>query len=474
MRNSALLVMALVASGCLRGGFAADGNLGERRGSALDVDSTPRDGAPRPEAGASSTLVWHAFFGGTGIDYCNTVQGDGKGNVFAGGMSTTPWGNPRRAFSVGNWDAYVVKFDGSGALLWNTFFGAEDWRGDHCSAIAVDSNGDPFVVGTSAGSWDTPRRAFAGGASDAFVAKLDGAGDLVWHTFVGGPGEDLGGGAAVVDSNGNCLLIGTSDAGWGTPRRAFAGETDGFVAKLSASGTLLWNTFLGSGGQDGAASIALDASGGVYVIGTSGASWGAPSLGHSGALDAYVARLDATGALVWNLFLGSAHDDEGRTIAADQQGLVVGGLSGANWASPKRAHQGQEDGFVAGLSLDGALLWNTFLGGTGMDVVDGVAVTGTVGVYAVGFSRSSWATPARAYSGGLSDAYAAQLDRDGALVWNLFLGGPGEQDADDDYGNSLAVDSRGSIFVGGDSSATWGAPSRAYVGDHDAYVAKLR
>jgi hypothetical protein len=117
---------------------------------------------------------------------------------------------------------------------------------------------------------------------------------LTWNTFLGGNGEDFGS-ALAVDGSGNVYVAGQSRANWGSPVRAFSGGYDLFAAKLDSDGHLTWNTFLGSGGEDGGAALAVDGSGNVYVAGTSGASWGSPVRAYSGdSFNPFVAKLSDT------------------------------------------------------------------------------------------------------------------------------------------------------------------------------------
>ena len=120
---------------------------------------------------------------------------------------------------------------------------------------------------------------------------------LEWNTFLGGTGEDYGSGIAV-DASGNVYVGGSSrDDTWGSPVRAFTGARDAFAAKLDSAGNLVWNTFLGGTGNEYDNSIAVDASGNVYVNGPSGygtaPTWGSPVRAYTaGISDAFVAKLD--------------------------------------------------------------------------------------------------------------------------------------------------------------------------------------
>lgn len=237
--------------------------------------------------------------------------------------------------------------------------------------------------------------------------------------------------------------------------------------------TLIWNTFFGAPGygDDHAKSVCADLHGNIYIVGYSEGTWGDPIRSYGGGdTDAFVAKLNSSGTLQWMTFLGGSGGDEGRDIIVDENGyLYVTGTSQATWASPIFPHGGSADAFAAKLSPAGALQWNTFLGGTGSDQGYGIGLDGSSNLYLTGTSGSSWGSPIRSFGGGGADAFAAKLDANGALQWNTFLGSDQV-----DYGNDLAVESSGNVFITGSSASTWGAPLLPFSGGFtDAFISKL-
>ncbi len=198
--------------------------------------------------------------------------------------------------------------------------------------MALDGNGNTFIAGTSAATWGEPLRAYTA-SDDAFAAKLDTAGNLLEYVL-GRVRERLRLGYRP-DAGGNIYLSGTGDAAWGSPIRAYTADADAFVVKLEAGGGLLWNTFLGGSGIDYGYSVAVDGNGNVYVGGHSTAAWGTPERAYTSGYDAYAAKLNAGGALLWSTFLGGSGDDYGYAVAVDGLGNVyLGGYSGASWGRP--------------------------------------------------------------------------------------------------------------------------------------------
>ena len=414
---------------------------------------------------SGGALFWSTFLGGDGFDYGYGIAVDGSGNVYVAGYSGATWGSPVIAYT-GGYDAFAAKLTSAGALTWNSFLGGSG--DDRSYAIAVDGGGNVYLTGYSSATWGSPVRTYSGDSCDAFAAKLTSAGMLTWNTFLGGGyGIDESHGIAV-DGSGNVYLTGQSYWDWGNPVGPHNGGYDVFAAKLDSAGSLTWNTFQGGNGLDIGEGIAVDGSGNVFVTGVSWAAWGLPVRAFSGSQDAFVAKLDPAGSLVWNTFLGGSHDDHGYGIAVDNSGNVhVTGFSYNTWGAPVRAYDGGYDSFAAKLDSGGSLIWNTFLGGNGSDYGTGVAVDGSGNVYLAGYSFITWGSPVRAHTGSY-DAFAAKLNSAGSLAWNTFLGGSGS-----DRCAGIALDGTGNIFVTGDGDAAWGTPVRAYTGFTDAFTAKL-
>jgi hypothetical protein len=423
---------------------------------------------------------WNTFLGSDHADFGCGIVADGRGNVYVAGYSYAAWGTPIRPYSEFN-DTFVAKLDRNGNLVWSTLLGPTGTSGGHGCSIAIDSQANIYVTGLSLENWGSPINPHVFGY-DTFVAKLDSNGNLVWNTFLNSQDNGWGGGIAL-NGAGDIFVTGGSTQSWGSPVRPFAGGSeDVFVARLSNTGHLVWNSFLGSDsyGDDGNG-VAADSSGNVWVVGNSCFDWGSPirPLSSAGSLDAFVAKLDANGNLVWNTFLGTdgGAEDYAEGVVVDGNGAayVVGTSKGGSWGSPVRAYTWY-DAYVAKLDGSGALVWNTFLGSSDWEDGKALALDSRAHVFVAGDSYGDWGPGAAAYHEGGSDAFVAELDADGNLLANTFLGS-----SEFDYGEGIALDAGGRIFLAGTSEASWGNPVRAYTNAGtafptdrpDAFAAKL-
>jgi hypothetical protein len=354
-----------------------------------------------------------------------------------------------------------------GQRTWNAFLGSAGW--DTGRAVAADRSGNVFVAGITDSSWGSPVRAYTA-RNDAFVAKLDASGKVVWTTFLGGTGTDNVYGIAL-DPNGGVYVAGTSDVSWGRPVAPFQAGFDAFMAKLDGSGKLVWNTFLGGSGTDQANGVAADADGNAYVVGSSTDGWGTPEGDYWAGSDAFAARLDADGRLLWNAFLAGNGDDYGRGIALDAAGnSYYVGMSTDTWGVPIRGYSYSSDAWAAELDSNGHIYWNTFLGGEGYDNGNGIAVDASGNAYVTGSSNTTWGDPLSDLVGGY-DAFAVKLDTTGAIAWSTFVGGDGKN-----FGISVAVDENGYVTLAGYGLGSITAPSDPLAepaGKYDVFLAKL-
>ena len=322
---------------------------------------------------------------------------------------------------------------------------------------------------------------------------------LDYITLVGGTGYDTAAGIAADDS-GNVYITGYCGSTdfpttVGVYNESFTGGTfDFYVSKLSADGsTLIYSTFIGGTGNDIAQSIAVDASGNVYLAGSTTSSDLATVNSYqsslSGAGDAFLLKLNSTGdTLLYASYFGGSEasfTDTAYDLALDASGNVY--ITGDTYSSDmpvKNSYDsilsGTRDAFVAKFDLsqsgDQSLLYSSFFGGTGVDYANTIAVDSTGAFVIAGYTDSTNLTTLNAYQAGSAggvDAFVTRFNSSGSTItYSTYLGGTLT-----DWAEAVAIDNSGNIYVGGDTDGgtptTPGAYDTTYNGSDDGFVSKI-
>ena len=456
-------------------------------------------------------LVFATFLGGSGSENLPgasddvttaSVAVDPDGNIYVAGNTLSanfPTANPLQAAGAGNVDAYVAKLDPSGSkLLYCTYLGGSDL--DRPFGLAVDAAGSAYVAGrTHSSNFPTTGNAFQRNLNsyeDGFVAKLspDG-GSLVYATFLGGTkNDDIT--AIAVDASGAAYVTGetqSTDFPLANPAQArLGGYFDGFVTKLNPQGSgLVYSTYLGGVQGDDVRSVAVDRDGNAYVTGYTN-STDFPTLNPiqaalAGSNDAFIAKLDPKGALVYSTYFGGSGTEWGLGIAVDPSGsaYVTGFTTSTNFpvtsAAEQRTLAGPQDAFLVKLNPAGsAASYSSYFGGGGSDigVALGFDVTNTLYMAGVTNSTTYQNYPGAVqpmYGGGSDDGFLARFDRQSLRMdyFTYFGGGA------DDVVVGLAVDVAGNAHLTGttasaDLAVTGQAVQRAYGGGtSDGFLAKI-
>lgn len=462
------------------------------------------------------TLVYSITLGGSGaetcclnptlqVDYGAAMAVDAAGSVYVGGSSSSPTFPPIGPVPASA-KSFVLKLDSTGTqVLYGTFFSG------NIAALAVDASGNAYITGTGYGTLPVTQGAAQtnfGGSSDAFAAKFNPSGNLIYSTYIGGSRPDAGT-AIAVDAAGNAYVAGetasddlpTVNAAQAhrkgtTCLQAYGGISDcqdAFVTMVNPEGSgFVYSTYLGGTDYDGASGIALDAVGNAYIAGRTNSSdfpvtagvvqtqfSGGTCLGTVIAGDGFVAKLGVGGQpLVYASYLGGHGCDAAAGIAVDSSGAayIAGNTESLDFPVTPGAFLSalggfgnclesfRGDAFVVKLNPQASVFaYATYLGGGSCDAASAIAVDAAGNAYVTGRTASvdfPMYRPVQPTFGGAggcsvppsllvstecSDAFITVLKVGGDTpLQSTFLGSAGLE-----RGTAIGVDAGGNIYVMG-------------------------
>lgn len=470
-------------------------------------------------------LVWATYYGGEGGEKALDIATDGNNNIFVGGY-TSSLAFPTQSFGAayyqganngGSADLFILKFTGSGILLWAIYYGGsniEFWNND----ITADSAGNLFFVG-STGSLDLPTMAMTGayndptangGGWDGFILKFNSNGIRQWATYLGGNSWDMI--TSVKEYQGNLFVSGVSsspnfptfnpgapayyDGSWAGP----AGDMDVVILKFNILGALTWSTFYGNAGLEDWNSINIDGLGNIYVVGEMEVS-SFPVFNKPGAYnqnvtstasEGYIIEFASNLSLQWATCLGGSGGDfpcffNGISFDSNNNLYVAGYTTGnfpiVNLPGAYNQSTGNSEGFITKFNVAGAMVWSTYLGGNGLDRIYSSVIDACDNLYVCGIATPNFPTInllCNSYFdnslSGSSDGFFTQFNSLGAMVWSTYYGGNGDEDFQD-----ICIDKNYNLLVAGNTTSanfptqSWGSAfvDNSIGGGGDAVVLKF-
>ncbi|MFN7996373.1 MAG: SBBP repeat-containing protein [Bryobacteraceae bacterium] len=346
-------------------------------------------------------------------------------------------------------------------LVYSSYFGGTG--ADFANDIAADSYGNFFITGGT-DSIDLPlsgSESANSGGRDAFVAEFDRSNNLVFSSYLGGAGMDWGMGVAV-DGNSNIYVAGVTDSTdfptLNPIQAANGGGRDAFVAQFSSGDGVFLNysSYLGGSGDDYAYGVAADFNFNMYVTGQTGSpnfpvvNALQPTL--AGANDAFVTKIQFS-RIVYSTYLGGSGGDAGERIAVDgqQNVYVTGATASINFPTVnplQAAKAGGTDAFLTKVNSAGdGLFFSTYLGGAGTDWATDVAVDNSGSAYVTGYTLST-DFPTR------NPIQAANAGSSDVFITHVDPSGTLVYStyfggSSSDYGYAIAVDYYGYVYVAG-------------------------
>ena len=379
--------------------------------------------------------LWATYYGGNNNDYPQSCAIDGNQNIYLAGFTESTTGIAMGGFQnnyagIGQYDAFLAKFNSSGSRVWATYYGSVGE--DVAYSCAVDGNNNVYLSGTTDSYTNIANGGFqntnGGGANDCFLVKFTASGSRLWATYFGDSGSDRAF-SCVTDHANNVYLAGyttgSTNIGVGGFQNSFGGSTDAILAKFSSTGSRLWSTYYGDVETDIGYSCAVDINNNVYLCGETFSDFNIASSGFQntnggGNSDAYLVKFDENGSRLWGTYYGKTGDDYALTCATDNQGNVyLGGETSSTSGISSNGFQntfggGTNDGFIAGFVANGTRFFGSYIGGALSDYSIIIETTSDADILVAGKTSSTSGISnlgyQNTYGGGGSDAFLTKIE----------------------------------------------------------------
>lgn len=422
--------------------------------------------------------TWGTYYGGAAYDDGYTTRTDAAGNVYLSGATTSNTGTiiatsgaHQSIYGGASFDAYLVKFNSNGVRQWGTYYGGSnnEYGYSHC----IDPSGNIYLTGSTASSVGTAiatvgshQQLFGGvGNDDAFLVKFDANGIRQWGTYYGGSGNDISN-SCCTDAAGNVFISGYTSSNTGTVIATAGahqpvyggGGNDAFLVKFNTNGVRQWGSYYGGVGNDIGQSCVTDATGNVYLSGSTTSNSGTviATIGShqqvyaAGLTDGFLVKFNAIGARQWSTYYGGTGEDNGYNCVIDGAGDIYlsGYTASTSGIATALSHQsiyggGSYDAFLVKFNTNGVRQWGTYYGGLGADAGSSCSFDNVASIYFSGGTTSNTGTiiatvgSYQATTGGANDLYLAKFDLAGNRIWGTYYGGAGNESSGNCYADAI-------------------------------------
>ncbi|MBG87392.1 MAG: hypothetical protein CMO80_10885 [Verrucomicrobiales bacterium] len=434
--------------------------------------------------GANSYVPWTSGLGGLGADEARSVAIAPDGSIYVvGHFNLVGHFETNSLTSAGLEDAFLAKLNTSGQIQWIRQIGGTG--SDFANDVAVDTNGNPVIVGSFSGTISGAINLTNHNPSsftDIYVAKFDTNGTTLWARHEGAVfANDLGRSVSVTAA-GDVYICGSSfQTTFGTTVITNTGRI--LLVKYGSDGTRIWARKLGDNpghANDVAHAVATDNLGNVVIAGVfQSTSIGlANVITNQGGIDGFVAKYNTSGTLMWNQSLGGPGNEAALNLALDASGnIFVGGefnsILSAGALQLTRSANSVQDGFVARLDANGNAVWLQAIGGGSVASVRGVTIGPAGNVFLTGYFAGDATIGVATFSSikNTLDLFVLELQPDGQVRNFQQAGG---ESSGGDIGNAIALSAVGDQTVAGSftGEVVVGSHSAQSAGGTDVFISR--
>jgi len=357
-------------------------------------------------------IQWQKCLGGSDYDVAYSIQQTSDGGYIVAGYTYSNDGDV--SGNHGSSDYWVVKLNSVGAIDWQKCLGGSST--DRAHSIQQTSDGGYIVAGVTYSS-DGDFSDNHGGA-DYWIVKLNSLGDIDWQKCLGGSSSDWAH-SIQQTSDGGYIVAGYTYSN-NDDVSGNHGDADFWVVKLESNGDIEWQKCLGGTLDEYATSVQQTSDGGYIVTGETRSNDGDVS-GNHGSYDYWVVKLDQYGTILWKKCFGGSNGDWPFSVQQTSDGGYI--VAGETWSNDGNVsgNHGSSDFWLAKLDASGSLLWQKCLGGTSNDVAHSIQKTSDGGYIVAGQTYSNNGDVSGNH--GAYDYWMVKLESNGDLQWQKCLGG---------------------------------------------------
>ncbi|MFW9930396.1 MAG: hypothetical protein ACFFD1_13450 [Candidatus Thorarchaeota archaeon] len=395
-----------------------------------------------------------SFLGGNGNDVISFMEIDSKNNIYLAGSTDSqdfPLKNPLLSF-LGGASGFLIKIDNNGEITFSTYIGGSVY--DYIISMAIDNNDNVYLLGITYSYDFITYNAYDdtfNGESDLFLMKFSPSCELMYSTFLGGSGgEDSlhfyphsAEAALAFDSNNNVIVVSWTQSEDFPIINGFDntlnGSSDGFVAKFSPSGNIIFSSYLGGNSLDGTYCLTVDTNDSIYIGGITNSSdvetKDAFDSTYNGFIDIFIMKISSANELLFSSYLGGSSNEYLADIILGHENklFLYGWTESSDFITLHElfTFNGLRDGFLTEISLTGHLNKSTLIGSPGTDTITSMLEDENNNLYLVGFTYNWTYFPhtnvlLNRIDLGYREGFIMKISNSGEIEFSLIFGGNGE------------------------------------------------
>ena len=404
---------------------------------------------------AQPVIEWKKCYGGSAGEVSSSIQQTLDGGYIVAGRTAS--NDSDVVGNHGNFDYWITRLNASGELCWQKCLGGSSF--DVGYSVWQTTDGKYIVAGLAASSDGDVTGNH--GLFDYWIIRLDTEGNILWKKCLGGSGTDEAN-AIQQTSDGGYIVAGSTDSHDGDVTGLHGYSDDYWVVKLDSTGVIQWQKCLGGSNQDAGKDISQTVDGGYIVAGFSQSNDGDVSGNHGGDSDCWIVKLDAAGTIEWQKCFGGSWVEYAYSIRqTSDKGYIIAGFTSSNDGDVSGLHWLggawiPYDYWIVKIDSSGTIQWQRCLGGFGTDDATCVRQTSDGGFIVSGFTESDDGDVTGYHPGGPNcsfcwDYWIVKLNSTGQIEWQKCLGG---NDWDQAY--SISETSDGGYIVAGQTESNDG------------------